>query len=135
MKAHREPKNLMIEPKYGDKGTIEPDIFAIWYQPIFIEVQRNVYTKEVMQKKIDLYEEYFDTGDWKEEPWQKAEKKVFPSILIITSTRYAVKSTKLKIYQSPSISDFIESISGEPKLQVKPPPVRNVIKSGSLKLK
>lgn len=137
MKAHREPKNLMIEPKYGDKGTIEPDIFAIWYQPIFVEVQRNLYTKEVMQKKIDLYEEYFVTGDWKDEPWQKIDKKVFPSILIITSTRYAVKSTNLKIYQSPSISDFIESMSGESKLQIKPQPVKSVIQAngGSLKLK
>lgn len=56
MKAHREIKNLMIEPKYGAKGTIKPDIFAIWFTPIFIEVQRNVYIKEVMQKKIDLYD-------------------------------------------------------------------------------
>lgn len=137
MKAHRETKNLMIEPKYGDKGTIEPDIFAIWYQPIFVEVQRNLYTKDTMQKKIDLYEEYFATDDWKDEPWQKSDKKVFPSILIITSTRYAVKSTNLKIYQSPSISDFIESISGESKLQIKPHPVKNVIQTngGSLKLK
>ncbi len=137
MKVHRETKNLMIEPKYGDKGTIEPDIFAIWFNPIFIEVQRNVYTKEVMQKKINLYEDYYDTGDWKDEPWQKPDKKVFPSILIITPTRYAVKSTKLEIYQSSSIADFIESRSGESTLQIKTKPVKNVIQSygGSLKLK
>ncbi|MFA1710493.1 hypothetical protein ACDX66_02125 [Peribacillus frigoritolerans] len=125
----------MIEPKYGDKGTIESDIFAIWFNPIFIEVQHNVYTKEVMQKKIDLYENYYDTGDWKDEPWQRPDKKVFPSILIITPTRYAIKSTE--IYQSPSIADFIESRSGESTLQIKTKPVKNVIQSygGSLKLK
>ncbi|UYZ01182.1 hypothetical protein OJ967_12185 [Peribacillus frigoritolerans] len=89
-----------------------------------------------MQKKIDLYEDYYDTGDWKDEPWQKPDKKVFPSILIITPTRYAIKSTKLEIYQSPSISDFIESRSGESKIQIKPQPVKNVIQTGgSLKMK
>lgn len=112
MKKYREPQHLIIEPKYGNKGTIEPDLFAIWFQPIFIEVQRTTYTNEVMQKKINLYEDYFSSRNWEKALWQKPDSKVFPSILIITNTHYAVESDKLKIYQAPSISDFYASIAG-----------------------
>ena len=127
MKQFREPKHLTIEPKYG-KGSIEPDLFAIWYQPIFIEVQRNLYTKEVMQKKIELYEAFFHSGEWKNEPWQKLDKKIFPSILILTPTRYPIQTDTLRVYQAPSISDFIASIQGaEPKPQQTPQ--KPVIKS------
>jgi hypothetical protein len=127
MNQFREPNHLIIEPKYG-KGAIEPDLFAIWYQPIFIEVQRNQYTKEVMQKKINLYEEFYHSGEWRNETWQKPDKKVFPSILILTPTRYPIQTDTLKVYQAPSISDFIATIQGNAP-QPQNAPSKPVIKS------
>lgn len=133
MKAFKEPKHLMIEPKYGGKGTIEPDIFCMWYgNPMFIEVQRNVYTKEVMQKKISLYEEYYYSEVWKDESWQRPDKIKFPSILIITPTRYAIESSELKVHQSPSITDFIAFIQGNNE---KPKIEKNTLKSSNGVLK
>lgn len=47
----------MNDPKYGAKGTIEPEIFAIWFTPIFIEVFKKAPTQsekqlQVLTKKI-----------------------------------------------------------------------------------
>ncbi|PFW72152.1 hypothetical protein COL23_25720 [Priestia aryabhattai] len=136
MKKYKEPKFLMIEPKFSKKGCVEPDIFCRWHgNPLFVEVQRNLYSKETMQKKIDLYGEYFEKGDWRDEPWQVLGKEKFPSILIITPTRYSVESS-LKIYQAPSISDFMDHLQGNqtPKPPISKPPV---IKSnnGSISLR
>ncbi|MGR5899532.1 hypothetical protein ACT7C8_18005 [Bacillus cereus] len=37
---------MLIEPKIGTKGTVEPDLFCIFRNtPFFIEVQRSVYRK------------------------------------------------------------------------------------------
>lgn len=140
MKAFKEPKFLMIEPKFSSKGGVEPDIFARWLgNPIFVEVQRTFYSKEVMQKKINLYEEYYATNSWREEPWQIPEKEKFPSILIITPTRYAIESSVLKIYQSPSISDFMDHLQGNqpsaPKQSSKNPVIKSNNGSISLRMK
>lgn len=46
MKRFKEPKYLMVEPKFGPKGLVESDIFCLWYgNPLLIEVQRTLYTK------------------------------------------------------------------------------------------
>jgi hypothetical protein len=120
MRSFKDPKHVIIEPKYSInnkvKGNIEPDIFAMWFgNPTFIEVQRNTYTQAVMQKKVDLYEAYFHSDEWKSEPYQTFGKERFPSILIITNTRYSIKSEFVKIHQAPSISDFVERLKGAPQ--------------------
>lgn len=114
MMSFKKPKHLIVEPRYGSKGVIEPDIFAVWQGvPIFIEVQRNQYTKEVMQKKINLYEAYFNSNDWMNEAYQKEGKERFPTVLIITPSRYGISTTNVRVYQAPSVSDFMDRINSQ----------------------
>ena len=62
---YEKPKVFKVEPKYG-KAYMEPDIFTIWRQsPFFIEVQNSVYSKKVMQEKVNRYEFYFHSLEWR----------------------------------------------------------------------
>ncbi|MGQ0421421.1 replication-relaxation family protein, partial [Bacillus sp. HC-Mk] len=89
---YEKPKLFKVEPKYG-KAYMEPDIFTIWRQsPFFIEVQNSVYSKKVMQEKVNRYEFYFHSLEWQQEPWQPKKSKYFPSLLIITDTQYDIYS-------------------------------------------
>lgn len=110
IKQIREPRNVVVEPKYG-KGNIEPDLFlTIGMKPLYIEVQRTQYSEKVMQQKIDRYEEFFDSGIWINEPWQKDEP-TFPDIIIVTPTRYAIQTEgRFKVYQTPSIEEFVKRL-------------------------
>ena len=63
---YEKPKVFKVEPKYG-KAYMEPDIFTIWRQsPFFIEVQNSVYSKKVMQEKVNRYEFYFHSLEWRQ---------------------------------------------------------------------
>ncbi|MCR6790210.1 replication-relaxation family protein [Bacillus thuringiensis] len=107
---YEKPKLFKVEPKYG-KEFMEPDAFTIWRRsPFFIEVQRSVYSKKVMQDKINRYELYFHSQEWHNESWQPKESKYFPSILIITEKYYNISSFSLRIFQASSISNFLNSL-------------------------
>ena len=104
---YEKPKLFKVEPKYG-KEFMEPDAFTIWRKsPFFIEVQKSVYSKKVMQDKINRYELYFHSQEWHNESWQPKESKYFPSILIITEKYYNISSFSLRIFQASSISNFL----------------------------
>ncbi|PED34369.1 hypothetical protein COK25_10095 [Bacillus cereus] len=108
---YEKPKLFKVEPKYG-KAFMEPDAFTIWRRsPFFIEVQRSVYSKKVMQDKINRYELYFHSQEWHNESWQPKEFKYFPSILIITEKYYNISSFSLRIFQASSISNFLNSLA------------------------
>lgn len=108
---YEKPKLFKVEPKYG-KEFMEPDAFTIWRRsPFFIEVQRSVYSKKVMQDKINRYELYFHSQEWHNESWQPKESKYFPSILIITEKYYNISSFSLRIFQASSIGDFLNSLA------------------------
>lgn len=114
IKSYDNPKIFTVEPKYK-KGLAEPDVFAIFKgSPFFIEIQRNVYSQEVMNKKIQRYEALFHSGELLSEPWQK-EEKVFPFIIMITDTRYEIESDVLKVFQVPSINHFMQNALNQPK--------------------
>jgi hypothetical protein len=128
------PKFLTIEPKYGKKGTVEPDMFCKWLgMPVFIELQRTTYTTAQMQKKIDLYENYFYSEDWKHEPYQEFGREKFPTVILITNTRYPVKSENFNIVQVPSITDLYNRV--KQKQTKKPVDTRQVKTSSNLKFK
>lgn len=128
------PKHLAIEPKYQKKGGVEPDIFCKWLgMPIFIEVQRNTYTAAYMQKKIDLYENYFHSDDWKTEPYQEFGKERFPSVVIVTDTRYPVKSDNYSIIQVPNMTDLFNRV--QQKRQSQPKKTQDIKVGGSIKFK
>ncbi|EPC8411446.1 replication-relaxation family protein [Bacillus thuringiensis] len=107
---YEKPKLFKVEPKYG-KEFMEPDAFTIWRRsPFFIEVQKSVYSKKVMQDKINRYELYFHSQEWHNESWQPKESKYFPSILLITEKYYNLSSFSLRIFQASSISNFLNSL-------------------------
>ncbi|MCM3736499.1 replication-relaxation family protein [Bacillus cytotoxicus] len=108
MKKYDEPTHVLIEPKFAEKGTIEPDAFCIFKRtPFFIEIQRSVYSEKVMKEKIGRYEAFYHSEVWKEFEWQKTDKKVFPIILFITDTRYNIETDVLRIVQAPNITDLV----------------------------
>lgn len=107
---YEKPKLFKVEPKYG-KEFMEPDAFTIWRRsPFFIEVQKSVYSKKIMQDKINRYELYFHSQEWYNELWQPKGSKFFPSILIITDKQYDIYSPNLRIFQASSISNFMDSL-------------------------
>ncbi|MBE7121977.1 replication-relaxation family protein [Bacillus cereus] len=117
---YEKPKIFKVEPKYG-KEFMEPDAFAIWRRsPFFIEVQKSVYSKKIMQNKIERYELYFHSDEWKYGPWQPKDTKIFPSILIITEKIYDVSSVNFRIFQIDSIANFYNQMKPkQPKRNIK----------------
>jgi hypothetical protein len=93
-------QKFIIEPKFK-KGLAEPDIFTIIKgTPFFIEVQRNLYSQNVMDKKIKRYEALSYTNEF----------KTFPFIIMISDTRYEIESN-LSIFQVTSINEFMSNVN------------------------
>lgn len=105
LSAYKKPSVFEVEYKTGTKGSIEPDIFMKWYgTSFFVEIQRNIYTKKVMDAKLNRYLEYYTNDDWKE------NLKHFPHIWIITPHTYTVNVKSLKVYQTKNVCEFYEKI-------------------------
>lgn len=102
--AYKKPTEFEVEFKTGTKGSIEPDIFMRWYgTSFFVEIQRNIYTKKVMDAKMKRYLDYYKDEAWKE------KFKFFPHIWIITQHTYTLdNSSPLKVYQTKNVCDFVE---------------------------
>jgi hypothetical protein len=110
MYKHEIPRTFDVEPKLGGKGTIEPDVFAIWKKtPIFVEIQRNIYSKATMKRKMNLYKSYFYGETWKELSWQPEKKKLFPIILMLTEHQYELE-VPFKVFQVNDVNEFVELI-------------------------
>lgn len=113
LKNYEDPKTFIVEPKYG-KGFMEPDAFMLWKRaPFFVEIQRSIYSERVMNEKIQRYEAYYMSNEWQQEPWQPANKMVFPTVILITDTRYKIESPNIKFYQVPDIDLLVNMF--EPK--------------------
>lgn len=104
-----QPRIFNIEPKYG-KGFMEPDVFMIWKKaPFFVEIQRSVYSDKVMKDKVRRYEMYYLSNEWQKEVWQPQNKKVFPTVLILTDTKYKIESHYIRFIQIASIDELFKS--------------------------
>jgi hypothetical protein len=107
--------SFLVEPKYGSKGTVEPDAFCLFKSeygktPFFIEVQKTIYSEKTMQEKLKRYVTLYESGIIRNEPWQ-TEKAVFPHVLILSDTRYALDGDyPFRVFQAPSFSQFIRTI-------------------------
>lgn len=111
LSRYAKPTQIIVEPKY-EKAVAEPDAFTIFKgSPLFIEVQRSVYSEKVMAEKIARYEALFASGIVQGEAWQPAGRKVFPAVLILTQTRYAINSRNFTIIQAGSIEEFMRKMS------------------------
>ena len=118
MCEYSTPKQVIVEDKpTGRKGGIEPDLFCIFKgSPFWVEIQRNQYPEQKMQAKINLYEEFFSSDEWKTLYWQPGNQTaIFPSVILITPIRYAVSSNHLRIIQVASIHELMEKYKGSQK--------------------
>lgn len=109
IKMRQKPAAFQIEPKFGLKGTIEPDIFTIWSNRAwFIEVQRSVYSIKTWEEKMYRYIDFFKGEEWKRETWQPKDRKVFPYVLILSPSRVALPDgLPFVVMQSPSLTELL----------------------------
>ena len=137
MCTYSVPKHVVVEDKpTGRKGGIEPDLFCIFKgSPFWIEIQRNQYSEQKMQVKINLYEEFFFSDEWKSLHWQPEERApIFPSVILITPVRYAVSSDYIRIIQVTSIHELMEKYKSPAKSQ-REARSRTNVSSGGVKIK
>jgi hypothetical protein len=130
------PKSVIVEDKpTGRKGGIEPDLFCIFKgSPFWVEIQRNQYSEQKMQAKINLYEEFFFSDEWKALQWQPEDRvAIFPSVMLITPVRYAVSSDHIRIIQVASIHELMEKYKSSGK-QTKEARSKTSASSGGIKI-
>jgi hypothetical protein len=117
---HGDVETFLVEPKYGQKGMIEPDIFCMFVSeygksPFFIEVQNSVYSENTMREKLKRYVALYESGIIHREPWQDS-KPVFPYVLILTESRYALdESYPFRVLQAQSFSQFLHILQNRSK--------------------
>jgi len=136
MYSYSLPKNVIVEDKpTGKKGGIEPDLFCIFKgSPFWIEIQRNQYSEQKMHAKINLYEDFFFSDDWKSLHWQPEDRPaLFPSVILITPVRYAVSSDHIRIIQVASIHELMEKYKSSAKQQRDGKP-KTSASSGGIKI-
>jgi rhamnose utilization protein RhaD (predicted bifunctional aldolase and dehydrogenase) len=105
-------KEFHIEPKYGQKGTVEPDAFFHCKDyPFFLEFQNSVYSDKVMKAKIQRYMDYFKSDEWHNGHWQRDNVLVFPYILIITNKQYNIDVEEFTVLQVKSINSLIRRLN------------------------
>lgn len=101
------PRVFDVEPRY--KTNVRPDIFTFFKGAFFfIEVQNSHYTQKAMQKKIDLYEEFYLSNEWKRFKWQPKDKKIFPQILLFSDASYNIETQNVKVFQYKYVGDFLK---------------------------
>ena len=107
---------FQVEPKYGSKGTVEPDIFCIYNKsPFFIEVQKTVYSQKTMDEKLKRYEKLYDSKIIEKEPWQPKNNKQFPIVLIISEQRFSLDDLySFELFQAVSFSQFLNTLEPQP---------------------
>jgi hypothetical protein len=122
---YEPPKSFIVEPKYG-KGYMEPDAFMLWKRgPFFVEIQRSVYSDKVMKEKVSRYEQYFLSNEWQQEPWQPENKKVFPTVLMLTATRYSIESSYVRFIQVQNIEHLMNLFTPKTtQIEVKNTPLK-----------
>ncbi|MDI3090330.1 hypothetical protein QJ133_04005 [Priestia megaterium] len=87
-----------------------------------------------MQAKINLYEEFFFSDEWKALHWQPEDHvAIFPSVILITPVRYAVSSDHIHIIQVASIYELMEKYKSSAKQQRDAKPI-NSASSGGIKI-
>lgn len=70
-----------VEPRY--QADVRPDIFALYRgAPFWIEVQQSRYTSRQFAAKLARYDAMYESGEWREFPWQAQAKPVFPYVLV-----------------------------------------------------
>lgn len=107
---YAEPTRFDVEVKLGAKGSPEPDIFMIWKKTLwFVEVQQSVYSAKQWQEKLNRYEKYYLSEEWKSLDWQQKEKKFFPMVWIVGKGPGVIPVTSLKVFHA-SVDEMVNKI-------------------------
>jgi hypothetical protein len=124
---------FLVEPKYGEKGMAEPDIFCIFRRTaFFIEVQKTIYSEKQMNDKLNRYKDLYQSGIMTREAWQNPDKPIFPHVLIISEQRYAIDRTyPFKVIQAQTFTKFLQMM--KPKEERRSEPVKS--SGGGIKVK
>jgi len=103
--------DFLVEPKYGGKGTVEPDIYCVYRKTkFFIEVQKTIYTNKQMKDKIDRYVDLYDSKII----------QPFPHVLILSDQRYALdEDYPFKLFQAKSFTHFLNMLKSKEMEQTK----------------
>lgn len=110
VRKHGVVEQFTVEPKYGVKGTVEPDAFMVFRKTaFFIEVQNSVYSAKQMKRKFDRYVDLFDS--------EVIDGK-FPHVLMISEQRYALEGYPFRVFQAPSFTEFMRSLKGGIKVRI-----------------
>lgn len=120
-------ETFLVEPKYGNKGGVEPDIFLKYRDTgFFIEVQKSIYSEKQMLEKMDRYIELYNAG---------IMSKPFPHVLILSEQRYSLdRDYPFKLFQSSSFSEFVESLKPKNESTVNFSDSKIVVKTDNIKL-
>lgn len=113
IRKHGKIESFLVEPKYGKKGGVEPDVYMYFRQtPFFIEVQNSIYSQKQIEEKMDRYIDLFHSG------YMAAP---FPHVLILSEQRYALDADyPFKVFQAESFTDFISSMKRSEVPKVDP---------------
>jgi len=131
---HGKVDTFQVEPKYGSKGTAEPDIFCIFRKtPFFIEVQKTVYSEKQINEKLDRYVDLYESKIIYSEPWQPLEKKIFPHVLILSDQRFPLDGKyPFKVIQAQTFTQFLQSLKPKDSKTPEPPKIKS--SNGSIKV-
>lgn len=103
IRKHGTIETFLVEPKYGSKGTVEPDAYLKFRNTgFFIEVQKSVYSEKQMREKMERYVDFQSSGIMADP---------FPHVLILGEQRYGLDGEfPFKIFQAETFSKFINSL-------------------------
>ncbi|WP_096436458.1 replication-relaxation family protein [Alteribacter populi] len=111
LKKAGKVREFTVEPRYDDVE-VRPDIFTVYQgMPLFIEVQKSVYSDRVMAKKFERYQAYYDSEDWRKLDWQPKGNPVFPYVLLFSTQKYRVETEGFKVRQYTDVSEFLRSLT------------------------
>jgi hypothetical protein len=96
-------ETFLVEPKYGNKGLVEPDAYLNFRETgFFLEVQNSIYSEKQMKDKMERYIDLYNSG---------IMVKPFPHVLILSEQRYAIDSEyPFRVFQAESFTNFLQSL-------------------------
>lgn len=119
IRQHGVVETFLVEPKYGSKGTAEPDIFLKFRETsFFIEVQKSIYSEKQMKEKMDRYVDFHSSAIMSDP---------FPHVLILGEQRYALDGDyPFKIFQAENFTQFINSLKKKSQPVIKQTQLKDI---------
>lgn len=108
----QQPMIFEVEPKLGEKGYPEPDVFMIWRgRPFYVEIQLSQIPDKAMKEKMKRYERLYLTDAWKDFVWQPKppNRPYFPYVWLISEHRYNAVAP-FKLFQTRTVDELLQRV-------------------------